>query len=87
MRFLINMYMRNYIQLDLFDDGVADLHVVLKSMKHKSVKYYKNCESNNCKEQILNKPHKHYCWLHLIDKTMTLTPLFPLQSQPIEIHS
>ena len=49
------------IQLDLFDDGISDKYVQMKKMKHHKIKLYKKCSSNNCNNEILNKPNKHKC--------------------------
>lgn len=55
------------IQLDLYDEGISEVYVLTKKLSSHKVKMYKICAKHNCKEEILNKPNKHFCWIHIIE--------------------
>lgn len=55
------------IQLDLFDDGISDVVLIVKKLKHHNQKLYKKCAKSNCNEMILDSPRHHYCFGHLIE--------------------
>jgi len=72
-------------QTNLFDEGIAEAYVIAHKLKHHKIKMYKSCGHRDCKEEVLNKPSKHFCWLHIMDIVEIHTPLFPVQS--VEITS
>lgn len=74
-------------QVNLFDEGIPEVFMIAKKLQNHKVKMYKKCGNRDCKEEILNKPNKHFCWIHLMDLTEQHTPLFPLQTQAPTIHS
>jgi len=73
--------------LDLFDNGIDEVYVIAKKGSSHKIKYYKKCGMKNCEEEILNKPSRHYCWIHIMENFIGTTPLFPIQSQGPLIHS
>jgi len=68
-------------QLDLFDNGIDEAYVIAKSLYNHKIKIYKKCGKLDCKEEILNKPSRHFCWMHIIDLVSIHTPLFPFHAQ------
>lgn len=76
-----------FIQLDLFDEGIAEAYVIVKKLSNHKIKMYKKCGMKQCSQEILNKPNRHYCWIHIIDCVDNITPLFPLQTQPLKIRA
>lgn len=60
-RFLIG------IQLDLFDNGLADVYVKAHGLKQRK-QLLRNCPIQDCHNMIPNKPSSHYCTDCTIDE-------------------
>ena len=55
------------IQKNLFGAPVLEVDVIAHKLSKHRKKLYKKCGMSNCKEEILNKPHKHYCFECIMD--------------------
>ncbi len=74
-------------QLDLYDEGIPEVYVIAKKLSNHKIKIYKKCGMNYCKNQILNKPHCHYCPECMMDNFMRTTPISPLQAPKLLIRN
>ena len=60
--------MTEYIyQYDFDGFPIPKVLDLARRMKYHKKKYYKKCEKDNCNNEILNKPYRHFCLDHMLD--------------------
>jgi len=77
-------------QKDLFGNPLNKLDsaaFLAHTLRNHKVKLYKKCSNRHCKNEIVNKPNRHYCMDHIIDEAIetdvVIAYVHPFVSSPV----
>lgn len=67
-------------QKDLFGntlDKLDSAEFLAHTLRNHKVKSYKKCSNRTCKNEIVNKPYRHYCMDHIMDESIETDVVIP----------